>query len=103
MSQNFFQLNQDKTEVLVIDEKAGREKLSAHLETLALNTKHQARNLGVILGVILDQNFETHIKNIIKTSFYHLSNIKKVQKFLSQAGTERLMHAFITSRLDYCH
>src|SRR4029434_4279009 len=78
-----------------------REKLSAHLKTLALNTKHQARNLGVILDS--DLNFETHIKNIIKTSFYHLRNIAKVQPFLAQADTERLMHAFITSRPDYCN
>src|SRR4029434_8739295 len=49
MSQHFLQLNQDKTEVLVIGEKNEREKLTAHLKTLALNTKHQARNLGVIL------------------------------------------------------
>ncbi|MCI5136711.1 MAG: hypothetical protein D3920_16960 [Candidatus Electrothrix sp. AW2] len=94
-------LNQDKTEVLVIGEKNEREKLTAHLKTLALNTKHQARNLGVILDS--DLNFETHIKNIIKTSFYHLRNIAKVQPFLAQADTERLMHAFITSRLDYCN
>src|SRR4029434_11236912 len=90
-----------KTEVLVIGEKNEREKLTAHLKTLALNTKHQARNLGVILDS--DLNFETHIKNIIKTSFYHLRNIAKVQPFLAQADIERLMHAFITSRLDYCN
>ena len=83
MSQNSFQLNQDKTEVLVIGEKAERERLSVHLETLALNTKYQARNLGVIL----DLNFETYIKNIIETSFHHLRNIAKVQLFLSQADT----------------
>ena len=53
---NFLQLNQDKTEVLVVGEKAEREKLSAHLKTLALNTKHQA---SVIFES--DQNFETYI------------------------------------------
>src|SRR4029434_542678 len=88
-------------QVLDIGEKNEKEKLSAHLKTLALNTKHQARNLGVIFDS--DLNFESHIKNIIKTSFYHLRNIAKVQPFLAQADTERLMHALITSRLDYCH
>ena len=33
MSQNFLQLNQDKTEVLVIGEKTEREKLSAFKNT----------------------------------------------------------------------
>ena len=86
MSQNFLQLNPDKTEVLVIGEKADREKLPAHLKTHALNPKHQARNLGVIFDS--DLNFETHIKNMIKISFYHLRNIAKVQPFLAQADTK---------------
>ena len=64
--------------------KKEREKLSAHLKTLALNTKHQARNLGVIFDS--DLNFETQIKNIFKTSFYHLRNIAKVQPFLAQTN-----------------
>ena len=62
---------------------------------------HCIKNLGVILDS--DLNFENPIKNITKTSFYHLRNIAKVKPFLSQADTERLMHAFITSRLDYCN
>ena len=37
------------------------------------------------------------------TIFYHLRNFAKVQPFLPQADTERLKHAFITSRLDHCN
>ena len=56
-------------------------------------------------GVILDSelNFKSHIRNVTKIGFYDLRNIAKVQPFLSQADTERLIHAFITSRLDYCN
>ena len=36
-------------------------------------------------------------------SFYHLRNIAKVRLFLSQADTEKLIHCFISSRLDYCN
>ena len=32
-----------------------------------------------------------------------LSNIGRVRKYLDQTNTERLVHAFITSRLDYCY
>ena len=62
--------------------------------------KPLAKHLGVLLDP--DLNFESHISNLTKTAFYHLKNIAKVQSFLSQADTERRMHAFITSRLDYC-
>lgn len=35
-------------------------------------------------------------------AFYHLKNITKVRLFLFLSNTERLMHTFITSRIDYC-
>ena len=48
-----------------------------------------------------DFNFTAHVRRVTKTAFYHLENISKVKPFLSLSNTERLMHAFITSRLDY--
>ena len=47
--------------------------------------------------------FDTLIRNVTKISFYHFRNIAKVRAFLSQANKETVMHAFITSRLDYCN
>ena len=49
MAGNFLQLNQDKTEVLVIGPEAHREKLNLKLKALASNTSEQVKNLGVIL------------------------------------------------------
>ena len=50
-----------------------------------------------------DLNFESHINNITSCAFYHLRNISKVCPLLTQADTEKLVHACITSRLDYCN
>lgn len=50
-----------------------------------------------------DLLFEYHIKQITRTAFFHLRNIAKVQKFLSKDDAEKLIHAFVTSRLDYCN
>ena len=71
------------------------------LKTFALKDKDQVKNLGVIFDSSL--NFKTHISNVTKISFYHLRNIVRVRCFLSQADMEKLVHAFITSRLDYCN
>lgn len=101
MSQNFLQLNQDKTEVLIIGSKAQREKLTPTLNKIGLCPSQEARNLGVVFDA--DFNFKTHVRGVTKTAFYHLRNISKVRPFLSLSQTERLMHAFITSRLDYCN
>ncbi len=55
------------------------------------------------LGVILDSNlsFENHI--VTKKSFFHLRNIAKLRNMLSVSDAEKLVHAFMTSRLDYCN
>ncbi len=90
-----------QNEILVIGAKAEREKLYDHLHSLTLNTREQVRNLGVIIDP--DLNFECHIRNVTKSSYFHLRDIARVRPFLSQADRENLIHAFITSRLDYCN
>ncbi len=57
------------------------------------------------LGVILDSNlsFEIHISHVTKTAFFHLRNIAKLRNMLSVSDAEKLVHAFMTSRLDYCN
>ncbi len=55
--------------------------------------------------VILDSNlsFENHISHVIKTAFFHLRNIAKPRNMLNVSDAEKLVHAFMTSRLDYCY
>ncbi len=57
------------------------------------------------LGVILDSNlsFENHISHVTKTVFFHLRNSAKLRNMLSVSDAEKLVHAFMTSRLDYCN
>ena len=88
-------------EILIIGDEATREQISIKLKSCALSSKDQVKNLGVIFDSNL--NFKAHISNVTKISFYHLRNIVRVRGFLSQTDTERIMHAFITSRIDYCN
>uniref|UniRef100_A0A8C6Q5K8 Reverse transcriptase domain-containing protein n=1 Tax=Nothobranchius furzeri TaxID=105023 RepID=A0A8C6Q5K8_NOTFU len=99
MAENFLQLNQDKTEVLVIGPEAQREKLLPKLQSLSFNPSEQVKKLGVIFDSEL--TFIPHIKNITKIGFYHLKNIARVRPILSRANTQMLMDAFITSMIDY--
>ena len=36
-------------------------------------------------------------------AFYHLYDIRRIRKYLCQEVTVTLVHAFITSRIDYCN
>ena len=44
-----------------------------------------------------------HVNKICKTSYYHLRNISKIRKYLTEETTEILVHAFVSSKLDYCN
>ena len=43
------------------------------------------------------------MKAITKSAFYHLKNIAKIKNVISPGDQEKLIHAFITSRVDYCN
>ena len=45
----------------------------------------------------------THITKVCGAAFYHLRNIRRIRKYLSTEDTKTLVHALITSRLDYCN
>jgi hypothetical protein len=61
----------------------------------------QVHNLGSIFDKHLTMS--SHINNICRSASLALRNIGRVRKYLDQTTTERLVHAFITSRLDYCN
>ncbi len=48
-------------------------------------------------------SFENHVSSICKTEFFHLKNMSKLRPMLSMSNAEMLIHAFLTSRLDYCN
>ncbi len=104
MTCNFLLLNSDKTEVIVLGPKHLRDVLSKDIVTLdgiALASCATVRNLGVIFDQ--DMSFNSHVKQTSRTAFFHLRNIAKIRNILSQEDAEKLVHAFVTSRLDYCN
>ncbi|KAL2088052.1 hypothetical protein ACEWY4_016880 [Coilia grayii] len=100
MSNNFLKLNKNKTELLLIGPKDKHEALLPSLGNLNQYVREQVTSLGVILDS--DLSLKPHINKVTKTAYFHLRNIAKVRPFLTQPDAEKLVHAFITSRLDYC-
>ncbi|XDV31632.1 hypothetical protein PO909_002599 [Leuciscus waleckii] len=104
MHTNFLQLNCEKTDMIIIGPKSitkTTHSFSLTVDNSTLFPSLHSRNLGVIF----DNNFsfEPHIKQITRTAFFHLKNIARLRPSLSFSAAETLIHAFITSRIDYCN
>ncbi len=100
---DFTLLNSDKTDILLIGTKNRTQNLLD--QNLQLDGCPVPSSTVKNLGVILDSNlsFENHISHVTKTAFFHLRNIAKLRNMLSVSDAEKLVHAFMTSRLDYCN
>ena len=44
-----------------------------------------------------------HIRNTCRSASWGISKIGRIRKYLDKSSTERLVHAFVTSQLDYCN
>ena len=91
MTDNFLQLNADKTKVLMSAPPSVVPKIRDGLHKNSGFTMDQA--------LTLDQ----HVKCLIRSCFFQLRNIAKLRPTVSQAKMEILIHAFILSHLDYCN
>lgn len=95
-------LNKDKTLILQIFRQHGDMYMGTFdIAGTDISTSPVARNLGVLMDQHLDM--KEHISQVCQTSYMHLRNIGSIGKMLTQEATKTLVHAFITSRLDYCN
>jgi len=104
LSDNFLLLNSAKTEMIVV----GPAKSSQLFDDLALSLpgcviygSERVKNLGVVFDRTL--SFTLHIREVTRVAFYHLRNIARLRQSLTQKDAEILIHAFVSSRLDYCN
>ena len=100
---NGLSCNADKTEAVhisscySISEKIDEIRIGDAIITPTLT----ARDLGTIVDHHLDLG--KHVNNICKSASFAIKNIGRIRKYLSQTDCERIIHAFITSKLNYCN
>ena len=95
-------LNEDKTEFLMISSPSYNvPQLTFKAGQNTIASSHSCRNLGVIFYSRL--NMKLHISNVCKASFFHLRSIGAVRKYITTDCCEKLVHSFVTSKLDYCN
>ena len=104
MYQDKLKINDSKTEFLIIGSRQQLLKInpcSIRVGSTEIKPVSEVRNLGSWF----DSNFSmsTHISKSCGAAFYWLHNIKRISRFLGKEKLEMVLHAFVTSRIDYCN
>ena len=100
MTINKLKLNTDKTELAVFYSKfrAKPDLFSIKVGDQIIHPKKSLRNIGAIFDETV--SMLPQVNSICKSAFFHLRNISRIRKYQLRTATERLIHPFVTPKLD---
>jgi hypothetical protein len=100
MSLNKLQLNDSKTEALLID-CTGRIDQSIHLSIgqSQISFSESVRNLGVMFDNKL--SMKDHVNKVCQLAYVELRKISTIRHYLTTEATKTLVTSLVLSRLDY--
>ena len=80
------------------------QKVTVDSITLAGNTLSFQSSVND-LGVLIDGRLSMcdHVQRVCRSSYYQLRQLRAIRNSLSTKTCAALVHAFVTSRLDYCN
>ena len=94
----------DKTDFMIIG--ARKQLAKVDIDGLSVGKSIIAPITSVRnLGSWFDQNLSMipHINKICKAASFHIYNIRRIRKYLSNDATQTLVHSIVIGRLDYCN
>ena len=104
MSEHFLKINADKTEIILF--RPPSTKSVPTIQGMFIgDTCIRFSDTVKLLGVTLDTHltFDSHVNKVVSESFNHLKNVSKIKRYLTLAETEKVIHAIVTSKFDYCN
>ena len=103
MAANKLMLNDAKTELLHVSSRFSKNVPDIHINIgdTSISPSKTVRDLDVILDNNLTMT--SHVNNVCRSASYAIYRIGKLRRYLDAENTEKLVHAFITSRLDNCN
>ena len=103
MIRNKLKINDEKIEFLILhsSHKEFTTALDFSIQQTKIKPSHTCRNLGVMFDSHM--KMESQIQGICKSVNFHLRSINPVRNSLTSEATVLVVHALITSRLDYCN
>ena len=104
MSSNRLKLNSDKTQFIWLGSQQQLQKIEIESVALLGDTvvfQPTVNDLGVTIDGPL--TMREHVQRICRASYYQLRQLRVVRNSLSTDVCVMLVHAFVSSRLDYCN
>jgi len=104
MSANRLKLNTDKTELLLVGSRHCLSQLAGCLPVLQLGpdsiaARDHVRLIGVTISSVL--SLDRHVSTVSASGFYWLRQLRCSRCSLDAASMATLVHAFVSSRIDY--
>jgi hypothetical protein len=102
MSASKLKLNGDKTEVLVITSPYYQKFLPNtvfKIDDAVIIPKTSVRNIGILFDNTM--SMADQVSSICKSVHFHLRNIGQIRKLITNDACKKLIHALVSSRLDY--
>ena len=102
MINNKLKINDSKTEFIIFRSpllKQNLSDLSISIGDTQVSPSSKVRDLGVDFDQYL--TFHDHISGVCKSTHFHLRNIGIIWNLLTFDAIAQLIHALITTRLDY--
>ena len=97
----FFRLS---TEIILFHPKSMKDQViigGTMIGEECIRFSSEVKNVGVWLDNNLTMN--KHVNTIVSHCYKLLKNIGRIRKIITKKHTEMLVHAVISSRLDYCN
>ena len=104
MSTYFLKVNPSKTEIILFSPSSMKsipKILGIFVEDDCIRFSESVRLLGVQFDCNLD--FDDHVSKLVSECWYHLRNIQKIRRYLTVEELKKLVHAVISSKIDYCN
>ena len=104
MTVNKLKLNGDKTDIILLSSSFHRGEIfsdNIQVSGVEICPASAARNLGVIFDNHL--TLDAHVRKVCSTAYFHLRNISSIRGTFRLDLAVALVHASVSSRLDYCN
>ena len=104
MNSHFLKINPDKTEILLLLPNNLKDMHTINgtfIDDKCIRFSEKAKNLGFIFDKYLNMN--AHVTDVVAYCYKLLGDVGRIRNLLSIKQTELLVHAVVSSRLDYCN